>query len=80
MAGREISFYAVLKRRNVIKNLKIRCDCKNEIEVGGTLKVDEIGMAEGDILRIAGNFGTIDLGISMSELRDITEKEVAKGE
>ncbi|HEY9246236.1 MAG TPA: hypothetical protein VIO11_05245 [Candidatus Methanoperedens sp.] len=73
MVGRELAFYVTLKQ-NIIKDLKIRCDYREELEFGGTLEVDEIKMVEGEILRVAGKFGVIDLGISMSELRTIIKK------
>ncbi len=74
MVGHEITFYVTL-RPNMIKDLKIRCDYKQEFEFGGTLEVDEITMVEGEILRVAGKFGVIDLGISSPELKKIIKKE-----
>ncbi|MCZ7382562.1 MAG: hypothetical protein O8C64_13450 [Candidatus Methanoperedens sp.] len=79
MVGHEIAFYVTLKP-NMIKDLKIRCDYKEEFEFGGTLEVDEITMVEGEILRVAGKFGVIDLGISMSELKMIIKKRGEKNE
>ena len=73
MAGHKFAFYVTLKP-NKIKDLKIRCDYREEFEFGGTLEVDEIKMVEGEILRVAGKFGIIDLGIPMSELKKITKK------
>ena len=73
MIGHEFAFYLTLKP-NMIKDLKIRCDYKEEFEFGGTLEVDEMKMVEGEILRITGKFGVVDLGISMSELEMIIEK------
>ncbi len=73
MVGHEIAFYVTLKP-DMIKDLRIRCDYREEFEFGGTLEVDEIRMVEGEILRIAGKFGVIDLGISMSELKTIIKK------
>jgi hypothetical protein len=74
MVGHEIAFYVTLKP-NMIKDLKIRCDYKEEFEFGGTLEADEISMVEGEILRVAGKFGVIDLGISIPELKTIIKKE-----
>jgi len=74
MVGHEIAFYVTLKP-NMIKDLKIRCDYKEEFEFGGTLEADEITMVEGEILRVAGKFGVIDLGISIPELKTIIKKE-----
>ncbi len=73
MVGHEFAFYVTLKP-NMIKDLKIRCDYREELEVSGTLEVDEIKMVEDEILRVAGKFGVIDLGISMSELKTIIKK------
>ena len=73
MVGHEFAFYVTLKP-NMIKDLKIRCDYREEFEFGGTLEVDEIKMVEGEILRVAGKFGVIDLGISMSELKTIIKR------
>ncbi|NJD54238.1 MAG: hypothetical protein FIB07_15400 [Candidatus Methanoperedens sp.] len=73
MIGNEFTFYVTLKP-NMIKDLKIRCDYKEEFEFGGTLEIDEIKIVEGEILRVAGKFGVIDLGISMSELKTIINK------
>ena len=73
MVGHEFTFYVTLKP-NMIKDLKIRCDYREEFEFGGTLEVDEIKMVEGEILRVAGKFDVIDLGISMSELKTIIKK------
>ncbi len=73
MVGREFAFCVTLKP-NMIKDLKIRCDYKEEFEFGGTLEVDEIKMVEGQILRVAGKFGVIDLGIPMSELKTIVKR------
>jgi len=73
MVGHEFAFYGTLKP-NMIKDLKIRCDYKEEFEFGGTLEVDEIRMVEGELLRIAGKFGVIDLGISSPELETIVKK------
>ena len=70
MVGHEFAFYVTLKP-NMVKDLKIRCDYKEEFEIGGTLEVDEIKIVEGEILRVAGKFGIIDLGIPMSELKKI---------
>jgi len=67
MVKREFAFYVVMNH-------------KDEIEFGGTLEVDEIEMVEGGILRIAGKFGIIDLGISRSDLKKIIKKEVIKDE
>lgn len=75
MVGHEFAFYVTFKP-NMIHDLKIRCDYKEEFEFGGTLEVDEIIMVEDEILRIAGKFGVIDLGISSPELKKIIEKEV----
>jgi hypothetical protein len=80
MVKREFAFYVVMKSKNMIKDLKIQCGHKDEIEFGGTLEVDEIKMVEGDILRIAGKFGIIDLGISRSKLKKIIKKEAIKDE
>jgi hypothetical protein len=73
MIGNEFAFYVALKP-SMIKDLKIRCDYKEEFEIGGTLEVDEIKMVEGEILRVAGKFGVIDLGISIPELKTIINK------
>ena len=75
MVGHEFAFYVTLKP-NMIKDLKIRCDYREELEVGGALEVDEIKMVEDEILRVAGKFGVIDLGIPLSELKTIIKKEV----
>ncbi len=74
MIGNEFAFYVTLKP-NMIKDLKIRCDYKKEFEFGGTLEVDEIKIVEGEILRVAGKFGIIDLGIPSPELKAIIKKE-----
>lgn len=79
MVGHEFAFYVTLKP-NMIKGLKIRCDYREEFEFGGILKVDEITMAEDEVLRITGKFGVINLGISMSELKTITKKRGEKNE
>ena len=76
MVGHKFAFYATLKP-NMIKDLKFRCDYKEEFEFGGILEVDEITMAEDEILRVAGKFGVINLGISLSELKKIIK---ARGE
>lgn len=73
MVRHKISFYVTLKP-NLIKDLKVRCDYREEFELGGILDIDEIRMVEGEILRIAGKFGVLDLGISMSELKTIIKK------
>ncbi len=73
MVGHEFAFYVTLKP-NMIKDLKIRCDYKEEFEFGGTLEADEITMVEGEILRVAGKFGVIDLGISIPELKTIIQR------
>jgi hypothetical protein len=75
MIGHKFAFCVTLKP-SMIKDLKIRCDYREEFEIGGTLEVDEIKMVEGEILRVAGKFGVIDLGIPMSELKKIIKKEV----
>jgi hypothetical protein len=79
MVGHEFAFYVTLKP-NMIKDLKIRCDYKEEFEFGGTLEADEITMVEGEILRVAGKFGVIDLGISSLELKKIIKKSGEKNE
>jgi hypothetical protein len=73
MVGHEFAFCVTLKP-SMIKDLKIRCDYKEEFEFGGTLEVEEIKMVEGEILRVAGKFGVIDLGISTSELKKIVKR------
>jgi hypothetical protein len=73
MVGHEFAFCVTLKP-STIKDLKIRCDYKEEFEFGGTLEVEEIKMVEGEILRVAGKFGVIDLGISTSELKKIVKR------
>ncbi len=73
MVGHKFAFYVTLKP-NMIKDLKIRCDYREEFEFGGTLEVDEIRLVEDEILRVAGKFGVIDLGISMSELKAIIKR------
>ncbi len=77
MVGHEFVFYVTLKPEK-IKDLRIRCDYREEFEFGGTLEVEEIRMVEGEILRVAGKFGVIDLGISMPELKTIIRNEVKK--
>ena len=72
MVGHEFAFYVTLKPK-MIKDLKFRCDYKEEFEFGGILEVDEIKIVEGEILRVAGKFGVIDLGISASELKTIIQ-------
>jgi hypothetical protein len=72
MVGHEFAFCVTLKP-NMIKDLKIRCDYREEFEIGGTLEVDEIRMVEGEILRVAGKFGVIDLGIPVSEFKKIVK-------
>ncbi len=79
MIGHEFVFYVTLKP-NMIKDLKIRCDYREEFEFGGTLEVDEIRMVEGELLRITGKFGVIDLGISMPELKTIIKNRGEKNE
>jgi len=79
MVGHKFAFYVTLKP-NMIKDLKIRCDYKEEFEFGGILEVDEIKMVEGEILRVVGKFGVIDLGISMSELKAIIKNRGEKNE
>ncbi len=79
MIGHKFAFYVTLKP-DMIKDLKIRCDYREEFEFGGTLEVNEIKMVEGEILRITGKFGVIDLGISMSELKTIIKKRGEKNE
>lgn len=56
MAGHEFAFCLTLKP-NMIKDLKIRCDYREEFEFGGTLEVEQIKMVEDEILRVAGKFG-----------------------
>ncbi len=73
MVGHKFAFCVTLKP-NKIKDLKIRCDYREELEFGGTMEVDEIRMVEGEILRISGKFGVIDLGIPMSELKAIIKR------
>ncbi len=75
MVGHKFASYVTLKQ-SMLKDLKIRCDYREEFEFGGTLEVDEIKMIEGEILRVAGKFGVIDLGISMPELKKLVKKEV----
>ena len=75
MTGHEFAFYVTVKPE-MIKDLKIRCDYREEFEFGGILEVVEIKMVEGEILRVAGKFGVIDLGIPMSELKKVIKKEV----
>ena len=41
MVGHKLAFYVTLKP-NMIKDLKIRCDYREEFEFGGTLEVDEM--------------------------------------
>ncbi len=79
MIGNEFAFYVTLKP-NMIKDLKIRCDYKEEFEFGGILEVAEIRMVEDEILRITGKFGIINLGISMSELKKIIKRRGEKNE
>ena len=79
MVVHEFAFYVTLKP-DMIKDLKIRFDYREEFEFGGTLEVDEIIMVEDEILRIAGKFGVINLGISMSELKKIINKKGEKNE
>ena len=79
MIGHEIAFYVTLKP-NMIKNLKIRCDYREEFEFGGFLEVDEIKIVEKEILRVAGKFGVIDLGISSLELKTIIQNRGEENE
>ncbi len=74
MVGHKFAFCVTLKPK-MIKDLKIRCDYREELEFGGSLEVDEIKIIEGQILRIAGKFGVMDLGIPMSELKTIIKKD-----
>ena len=73
MVRHEFVFYVTLKP-DMIKDLKIRCDYREEFEFGGTLNVDKIEMVEDEILRVSGKFGVIDLGIPMSELENIIKR------
>ncbi len=76
MVESKLAFYVVLKRGKAIEDLKIRCDCKSDMELGGTLEVEEITLTEYGILRFKGEFGIIDLGLSGSDLERIIQKEV----
>ncbi|MEE9594472.1 MAG: hypothetical protein V3V92_03640 [Candidatus Hydrothermarchaeales archaeon] len=80
MVERDFAFYVAIKRRDMVKNFKIRCDYKDEIELGGTLIVDDIKILEGEILRVTGKFGAIDLGITTSDLKKVIKKEVSGNE
>lgn len=59
----------------MIRDLKLRCDCTDEIEISGILKNNEMVLVEDDVLRIAGKFGEIDISVTRSELKKILEGE-----
>ena len=76
----EFAFSIAIRRMNMIKDLKIGSDYKNAIELSGTLRAEEISLVEDEVLRIAGKFGTIDLGLSRPELKKMLEKKVKTDE
>jgi hypothetical protein len=77
---REFAFSVAIRQMNIIKDLKIGSDYKNAIELSVTLMAEEISLVEEEVLRIAGEFGTIDLGLSRPELKKILEKKVKTDE
>ena len=75
MVGNEFAFSVAIKDPGRIQDLKIRCDCTDEIEISGILKIDEMVLVEDSVLRIAGKFGEVDLSVTRSELEKILEGE-----
>lgn len=75
MVGNEFAFSVAIRDPGRIRNLKLRCDCTNEIEISGILKIDEMVLVEDSVLRIAGKFGEVDLSVTRSELEKILEGE-----
>lgn len=68
-------FYATLNPKKVLKDLKLRCDYKDKIEFGGVFIADELKIVEGGILRVAGDFGVIDMGLPLQVLEKLIEKD-----
>jgi len=80
MVETKLAFYVVFKEGKAVEDLKIRCDCKSDMEIGGAVNVEEITLVEDDILRFKGDFGFIDLGVTRSDLELVFQKEVKKDE
>ena len=75
MVGNEFAFFVAIRDPGMIRDLKLRCDCTDEIEISGILKSDEMVLVEDNVLRIAGKFGEIDISVTRSDLEKILEGE-----
>jgi len=75
MVRNEFAFSVAIKDPSRIRDLKLRCDCTDEIEISGILKIDEMVLVEDCVLRISGKFGEVDLSVTRSELEKILEGE-----
>ena len=71
LVEKEFAFSIALKDLDILTKIKFRCDCTNEMEISGILKVEGMVMVEDNVLRIAGKFGEIDLSITRYELETL---------
>lgn len=74
MVDEEFAFSVAVRDLNIVKKLRVRCDCTNEVEINGMFDIEEIILVEGDVLRISGRFGEIDLSITRSKLERILKE------
>lgn len=75
MVGNEFAFFVAIRNPSMIRDLKLRCDCTDEIEISGILMCDEIVLVEDNVLRIAGKFGEINLSVTRLQLEEILKGE-----
>ena len=74
MVDEEFAFSVAIRDLNIVKGLRVRCDCTNEVEINGILDIGEVTLIEGNVLKIAGKFGEIDLSITRSKLERILKE------
>lgn len=75
MSANEFAFSVAIRKTDEIKDLKIRCDCTDEIEISGVLSIEEMSLVEDSVLRIEGRFGEIDFSLSRFELKKLLKGE-----
>ncbi|MBN2110218.1 MAG: hypothetical protein JW705_03910 [Methanosarcinaceae archaeon] len=71
MLGHEFAFSFAIRDLGAIKELKVRYDCTDVLEISGILDIGEMSLIEPGVLRITGKFGDFDFSLNESQLKKI---------
>ncbi len=61
VSATKFNFSIATRDLSLVEDLKLRCDCTEELEISGGLLIEELSLLEDSVLQLAGPFGEIDL-------------------